>query len=153
MELWLYSRTLVWYQTRQDGNLAMAILMSRVPPLLWHKHATTKSGGPSATFICYEYSCMQVFILQLHVCPRKWVELWLYSWTLVLCQTGVEIWLYSWTLVLCQTRGGNLAIFMDSCIVSDRGGNLAIFMYCWLDSGKISWLYYSGTLQQRTQYI
>jgi len=91
----------------------------------------------SATFICYEYSCMQAFILQLHVCARKWVELWVYSWTLVWCQTG----------------GGTLGIFMDFCMVPDRGGNLAIFMYCWLDSGKISWLYYSGTLQQRTQYI
>ena len=126
MELWLYSRTLVWYQTRQDGNLAMAILMSRVPPLLWHKHATTKSGGPSATFICYEYSCMQVFILQLHVCPRKWVELWLYSWTLVLCQTGVEIWLYSWTLVLCQTG-------VEIWLYSDRGWNSGYIhglLYC-----------------------
>ena len=62
-ELCLHSWTLVWCQT-MGGNLAMAIFMSRFPPILWHKHATTKSGGPIVqTFICYEYSCMQHSIL------------------------------------------------------------------------------------------
>ena len=79
------------------GNLAMAIFMSRFPPILWHKHATTKSGGP---VVQHSYA------MNTHVCSIPFCN------CMFALDKGWNSWLYSSTLVWCQTGGGNLAIFM-----------------------------------------
>ena len=124
MELWLYSQTLVWYQTRLDGNLAMAIFMSRVPPLLWHKHAITKSGGPIVphSYAMNTHACKHSYCNCMFVPENGWNSGYIHG-LLHGARQGVELWVYSWTLAWCQTGGGTLGIFMDSCMVPDRGWN------------------------------
>ena len=112
-------------------------------------HVCQRRGGTLTIFMesvfVPEKGWNSDYIHGVCVCAREGVELWLYSWSLCLCQRRGELWLYSWSLCLCQRRGGTLAIFMESvfvpekgwnsgyihgslCLCQRRGGTLAIFM-------------------------
>ena len=124
-ELCLHSWTLVWCQT-MGGNLAMAIFMSRFPPILWHKHATTKSGDPIVqhSYAMNTHACSIPFCNCMFVLDKGWNSGYIHG-LLYGARQGVELWLYS-------------------CIVGWTHWQV-----------KYAWLYYSetDTLQQRTPTI
>ena len=94
-ELCLHSWTLVWCQT-MGGNLAMSIFMSRFPPILWHKHATTKSGDPIVqhSYAMNTHACSIPFCNCMFVLDKGWNSGYIHG-LLYGARQGVELWLYS----------------------------------------------------------
>ena len=80
----------------------MAIFMSRFPPILWHKHATTKSGGSKVqhSYAMNTHACSIPFCNCMFVLDKGWNSGYIHG-LLYGARQGVELGLYSWTLVWC----------------------------------------------------